>query len=94
MIDAAREHNLVTQMGTQIHAGENYRRVVELVQSGAIGPVRDVEQLRLWCRSIGRDPIWGTLGPQIVQVIYCRSLITRLDLLEDLEPGTLWGQFD
>jgi predicted dehydrogenase len=28
-------------MGTQIHAGSNYRRVVELVQSGAIGAVRE-----------------------------------------------------
>ena len=28
-------------MGTQIHATANYRRVVELVQSGAIGPVRE-----------------------------------------------------
>lgn len=41
MIDAAKEHNLVTQMGTQIHAGDNYRRVVELVQGGAIGAVRE-----------------------------------------------------
>ncbi|MEX2381797.1 MAG: Gfo/Idh/MocA family oxidoreductase [Opitutales bacterium] len=40
--EAARSHNRVTQMGTQIHAGGNYRRVVELVQSGAIGPVREV----------------------------------------------------
>ncbi|HTU27405.1 MAG TPA: Gfo/Idh/MocA family oxidoreductase [Pirellulales bacterium] len=31
-----------TQMGTQIHAGDNYRRVVEIVQSGAIGPVTEV----------------------------------------------------
>jgi predicted dehydrogenase len=31
-----------TQMGTQIHAGENYRRVVELIQAGAVGPVRKV----------------------------------------------------
>jgi predicted dehydrogenase len=29
-------------MGTQIHAGANYRRVVELVQGGAIGSVREV----------------------------------------------------
>jgi predicted dehydrogenase len=29
-------------MGTQIHAGNNYRRVVELVRAGAIGKVRDV----------------------------------------------------
>jgi len=37
----ANKKNLVTQMGTQIHAGDNYRRVVELIQSGAIGPVRE-----------------------------------------------------
>ena len=36
--------------------------------------IRDVGQLRLWFRSIGRDPIWGTLGPHIVQLISCRSL--------------------
>ena len=29
-------------MGTQIHAENNYRRVVELVQSGAIGPIQEV----------------------------------------------------
>ncbi len=38
---AARE-GLVTQMGTQIHAEENYRLVVELVQSGSIGAVKEV----------------------------------------------------
>ncbi len=33
----------VTQMGTQIHAGDNYRRVVEIVRAGDIlGPIRDV----------------------------------------------------
>jgi predicted dehydrogenase len=41
MATIARENRLVTQMGTQIHAGDNYRRVVELVQSDAIGPVRE-----------------------------------------------------
>lgn len=40
--ETARAHKVATQMGTQIHAGDNYRRVVELVQSGAIGPVREV----------------------------------------------------
>src|SRR5437762_7704491 len=38
----ARRHQRITQIGTQIHAGANYRRVVELVQSGVIGPGRDV----------------------------------------------------
>ncbi len=42
MAGVAREKKLVTQMGTQIHAGGNYRRVVELVQTGAIGPVAEV----------------------------------------------------
>ncbi len=31
-----------TQMGTQVHATDNYRRVVEIVQSGAIGKVTEV----------------------------------------------------
>ncbi|MDB6171464.1 MAG: gfo/Idh/MocA family oxidoreductase [Chthoniobacteraceae bacterium] len=39
--EAAREAKVATQMGTQIHALPNYRRVVELVQSGAIGPIRE-----------------------------------------------------
>ena len=38
----AKRNNLVTQMGTQIHAGDNYRRVVELIQAGAIGQVTEV----------------------------------------------------
>jgi predicted dehydrogenase len=42
MIEAAKRNKVATQMGTQIHAGANYRRVVELVQSGAIGPVGEV----------------------------------------------------
>jgi predicted dehydrogenase len=37
----AKEKNLVTQMGNQIHAGDNFRRVVELVQAGAIGKVSE-----------------------------------------------------
>jgi predicted dehydrogenase len=40
--EAAKKAGAATQMGTQIHAGTNYRRVVELVQSNAIGPVREV----------------------------------------------------
>ncbi|MHC4682271.1 MAG: Gfo/Idh/MocA family protein, partial [Planctomycetota bacterium] len=42
MAEIARQKKLVTQMGTQIHAGGNYRRAVELVRSGAIGKVREV----------------------------------------------------
>jgi predicted dehydrogenase len=42
MRQTCRQAKVATQMGTQIHATDNYRRVVELVQSGAIGPVREV----------------------------------------------------
>jgi len=39
--EAAKAAGVATQMGTQIHATANYRRVVELVRSGAIGPVSE-----------------------------------------------------
>ncbi len=39
--EAAKKANVTTQMGIQIHSGANYRRVVELIQTGAIGPVRE-----------------------------------------------------
>jgi predicted dehydrogenase len=42
MTDLAAERKLKTQMGTQIHAGDNYRRVVEVIQGGAIGKVHEV----------------------------------------------------
>ncbi len=37
ILDLARAAGTPTQMGTQIHATDNYRRVVELIQGGAIG---------------------------------------------------------
>ena len=39
--EAARNAKVATQMGIQIHSTENYRKVVELIWSGAIGPVRE-----------------------------------------------------
>ncbi len=42
----AAKNKLATQMGTQIHAEGNYRRVVELIQGGAIGNVTEVYS---WC---------------------------------------------
>ncbi len=54
--EAAGRAQVATQMGTQIHASDNYRRVVELVQGGAIGPVREVH---VW---VGRA--WGWQDPE------------------------------
>jgi len=38
----AAKHKCLTQMGTQIHAGGNYRRVVEFLQAGGIGNITRV----------------------------------------------------
>ncbi|HUS91949.1 MAG TPA: Gfo/Idh/MocA family oxidoreductase [Phycisphaerae bacterium] len=49
---------LATQMGTQIHASDNYRRIVELVRSGAIGTIKDAH---VWC---SRTPAGGGYLPE------------------------------
>jgi predicted dehydrogenase len=57
---AAAKGRLVTQMGTQIHAGDNYRRVVEIVRAGVLGPV---SRVHVWCakrpdvRKLARPPV-------------------------------------
>ena len=58
----AQEKNLVTQMGTQIHAQDNYRRVVELIESGAIGKVQEVH---VWASAVytGAKFTTGTKAP-------------------------------
>jgi predicted dehydrogenase len=42
VMEAARKARRATQLGTQIHAGGNYRRVVELIRGGAVGAVDEV----------------------------------------------------
>ena len=56
VMNAAAKAGVATQMGTQIHAGKNYRRVVELVRGGAIG---EVSAVRVW---VGRA--WGLQSPE------------------------------
>jgi predicted dehydrogenase len=53
---AAARAGVATQMGTQIHASDTYRRVVELVKAGAIGPIKEVH---VW---VGRA--WGLQSPE------------------------------
>ncbi len=45
MLENMEKYKRVFQLGTQIHAGDNYHRVVEIIKSGAIGKVHTV---RLW----------------------------------------------
>jgi predicted dehydrogenase len=40
--NAVRTHKVICQVGTQIHAGEHYRRMVELVRSGNLGEIATV----------------------------------------------------
>jgi predicted dehydrogenase len=51
LAEESSKRGLATQMGTQIHAGNNYRRVVEIIQSGAIG---DIDEVHVW---VGKG--WG-----------------------------------
>ncbi|MDB6029226.1 MAG: Oxidoreductase domain protein [Verrucomicrobiales bacterium] len=58
--ELARQHKCVTQMGTQIHATDNYRRVVEVIQSGAIGKVKEVH---VWVGRVYNFPGNPPLAP-------------------------------
>jgi hypothetical protein len=53
---------LATQMGTQIHASDNYRRMVELIRDGAIGTV---DSVHVWC---SRTPEGGSYLPEVKPV--------------------------
>jgi len=54
--EAAAKAKVATQMGTQVHASDNYRRVVELVQAGAVGPVTECH---VWV-----SRAWGWQSPE------------------------------
>jgi len=56
MREAAKKAKVATQMGTQNHANPNYHRVVELIHSGAIGPVSEAH---VWV-----SRAWGRQTPQ------------------------------
>jgi predicted dehydrogenase len=53
LTEYARKKNLVTQMGIQVHSRTEYRTAVALVQSGAIGKVKEVHS---WSEKKWGDP--------------------------------------
>jgi predicted dehydrogenase len=58
--NAVNKHKRISQIGTQIHATENYRRVVEWVRSGKLGPigvVRTFNVMNQGPNGIGRAPV-------------------------------------
>jgi predicted dehydrogenase len=61
--EEATKAGVATQLGTQIHAGDNYRRVVEIIRAGTIGPV---ENVHVWVGKAwggGRRPEGGEAPP-------------------------------
>lgn len=62
--ELAKRKRLATQMGTQIHATTNYRRVVEIVRSGALGKISEVYT---WCNKgwgNGKFEAWDKPVPE------------------------------
>ena len=54
--EAAKKAKVATQMGTQMHATDNFRRVVELIHSNAVGHVREAH---VWV-----SRAWGWQTPE------------------------------
>ncbi len=59
MLAAQQKYDRVFQLGTQIHAGDNYHRVAEIIQSGILGKIKTV---RLW--KTGEPPLIEKLSYQ------------------------------
>jgi predicted dehydrogenase len=51
--NAVKGHGRISQVGTQIHAGPNYRRVVEWIRSGKLGPVSVVRTFNVMNQGTG-----------------------------------------
>ncbi len=84
--DAAKNAKVATQMGTQIHSSSNYRRIVELIQTGAIGPVREAH---VWV-----SRAWGWQTPE--EAVANKDIVNIQDRpKEEMTPpsGLHWDLF-
>ena len=83
---AAARAKVATQMGTQMHATENFRRVVELIRSDVIGPVREAH---VWV-----SRAWGWQSPAEAQAN--QDIVTVLQRPSGSTPlpaGLHWDLF-
>lgn len=89
--ELAAKHKVATQMGTQIHAENNYRRVVEVIQSGAIGPVKEVYN---WCNKGWSDGRFGPKKPVPENLDWGSWLgpAKEHDFCDGIHPGN-WRRF-
>jgi predicted dehydrogenase len=79
--EAAAKAAVPTQMGTQLHASTNYHRVVELIQSGAIGKVSEAH---VW---VARA--WGLQTQEEAEANKDIVHVTERPKLEQLPPSYL-----
>lgn len=57
--NAVKKHGRICQVGTQIHASDNYRRVVEVIRAGHLGPigvVRTFNVMNQGAQGVGKAP--------------------------------------
>ncbi|WP_414662346.1 Gfo/Idh/MocA family protein [Horticoccus sp. 23ND18S-11] len=80
--EAAAAAGVVTQMGIQMHATENYRRVVELVQGGAIGPVHEAH---VWV-----SRAWGLQSKEASDANKDRVFVTERPAGMPVPAGLNW----
>src|SRR5688572_28515720 len=80
--ETAAKLKVATQMGIQIHAGDNYRRVVELVQSGSIGAVREAH---VWV-----DRAWGLQSQEAATRAKDVVFVTARPEAEPVPDGLDW----
>ena len=84
--EAAKKAKVATQMGTQMHARDNFRRVVELIRSGAIGPVREAH---VWV-----SRAWGWQTPEEARIN--KDIVSVLERPREAMPapaGLHWDLF-
>src|SRR5947209_7836686 len=84
--EAAAKANVTTQMGIQIHASDAYRRAVEIVQGGVIGPVKEVH---VWV-----SRAWGLQSQEAARqnkdIVYVTERPTKADPIPKGLEWDLW----
>ncbi len=87
----ARRFGVPTQMGNQIHADSNYRNVVELIRSGAIGEVSfaDCMEGKSWCCG-AETP--GAVAPETLDWNLWQGPTPESAYIKDIAPAN-WRRY-
>ncbi|MBL9150127.1 MAG: Gfo/Idh/MocA family oxidoreductase [Phycisphaerae bacterium] len=88
----AAKHRCVTQMGTIIHAEPNYRRVVEAIRAGVIGPITQVDCWcpKSWCCA---KPTPGAVPPERLNWPLWQGPIPDAPYVEGIAPANWRGHW-